>query len=137
LEFGSPKVPIFPEALLLHHLDNMDSKMECMRHLAETDRQVEGCFTSYNSSLDRVVLKKDRYLNGKPSSPPAVAADASTPAPHPAAEPAPQAAPAPPPQPAPAQPVQEAVFAPAPKINSVFADKLLQALRPAEPKPEA
>ena len=31
LEFGSPKVPLFPEALLLHHIDNMDSKMECMR----------------------------------------------------------------------------------------------------------
>ena len=31
LEFGSPKVPIFPEALLLHHLDNLDSKMEAMR----------------------------------------------------------------------------------------------------------
>jgi len=31
LEFGSPKVPQFPEALLLHYLDDMDSKMECMR----------------------------------------------------------------------------------------------------------
>ena len=34
LEYGSPKVPLFPEALLLHHLDNLDSKMECMRALA-------------------------------------------------------------------------------------------------------
>ena len=31
LEFGSPKMPQFPEALLLHYLDDMDSKMECMR----------------------------------------------------------------------------------------------------------
>ena len=45
LEFGSPKVPLFPEALLLHYLDDMDSKMECMRALIENDRQVEGCFT--------------------------------------------------------------------------------------------
>src|SRR6185437_9548756 len=30
LEYGSPKVPLFPEALLLHYLDDMDSKMECM-----------------------------------------------------------------------------------------------------------
>ena len=29
LEFGSPKLPQFPEALLLHYLDDMDSKMEC------------------------------------------------------------------------------------------------------------
>ena len=28
LEFGSPKLPQFPEALLLHYLDDMDSKME-------------------------------------------------------------------------------------------------------------
>ena len=48
LEFGSPKLPMFPEALLLHYLDDMDSKMECMRALIENDRQVEGCFTAYN-----------------------------------------------------------------------------------------
>jgi len=62
LEFGSPKVPLFPEALLLHHLDNLDSKMECMRALAEEDRLVDGHWTSYNSSLGRAVLKKDKYL---------------------------------------------------------------------------
>ena len=63
LEFGSPKVPQFPEALLLHYLDDLDSKMECMRALIENDRQVEGCFTSYNAALARSALKKDRYLN--------------------------------------------------------------------------
>ena len=51
LEFGSPKVPQFPEALLLHYLDDLDSKMECMRALIENDRQVEGCFTTYHSAL--------------------------------------------------------------------------------------
>jgi 3'-5' exoribonuclease len=63
LEFGSPKAPMFPEALLLHHLDNLDSKMECMRSAVEKDRQVEGCWTTYNSALDRAVLKKLRYLD--------------------------------------------------------------------------
>ena len=28
LAYGSPKVPLFAEAMLLHHLDNLDSKME-------------------------------------------------------------------------------------------------------------
>ena len=65
LEFGSPKLPQFPEALLLHYLDDMDSKMECMRALIENDRQVEGCFTTYNTALERAALKKDRYLNGE------------------------------------------------------------------------
>ena len=66
LEFGSPKVPLFPEALLLHHLDNLDSKMECMRSMIARDRHVEGCWTGYNPSLERAVLKKARYLEDKP-----------------------------------------------------------------------
>jgi 3'-5' exoribonuclease len=62
LEYGSPKVPLFPEAMLLHHLDNLDSKMECMRGLIERDRQIEGAWTGYSSALDRTVLKKGKYL---------------------------------------------------------------------------
>ena len=58
LEFGSPKVPQFPEALLLHYLDDLDSKMESMRAQIENDRQVEGCFTSYNPALDRAALEE-------------------------------------------------------------------------------
>ena len=63
LEFGSPKLPQFPEALLLHYLDDMDSKMECMRSLVEHDRQVDGLFTGYNVSLERTVLKKAKYMS--------------------------------------------------------------------------
>ena len=62
LEFGSPKIPIFPEALLLHYLDDMDSKMECMRAQIEKDPQAEGYFSAYSSSLGRVSLRKGRYL---------------------------------------------------------------------------
>src|SRR3982751_2419310 len=80
LEYGSPKVPQFPEALLLHYLDDLDSKMECMRALIDNDRQVEGCFTSYHQALSRSALKKERFLRGKsepaprPQSLPAAAA---------------------------------------------------------------
>jgi 3'-5' exoribonuclease len=63
LEFGSPKLPSFPEALLLHLLDNMDSKMETMRALIEHDRQIEGNWTLYSNILERPALKMDRYLN--------------------------------------------------------------------------
>lgn len=62
LEYGSPKVPAFLEALLLHHLDNLDSKMEAMRAAAERDRLSDGDFTPWVHSLDRVVLKKDQFL---------------------------------------------------------------------------
>ena len=67
LEYGSPKVPIFPEALLLHYIDDMDSKMECMRALIEKDPQSEGFFTSYSSSLERIALRKSRYLSETPA----------------------------------------------------------------------
>jgi 3'-5' exoribonuclease len=75
LEFGSPKLPQFPEALLLHYLDDMDSKMEAMRALIENDRQVEGCFTLYNVALERPALKKERFLDAA-AEPPKVRAAA-------------------------------------------------------------
>jgi 3'-5' exoribonuclease len=62
LEFGSPKLPIFPEALLLHYLDDMDSKMENMRALIDKDPQSEGYFSAYSPALGRVALRKTRYL---------------------------------------------------------------------------
>jgi 3'-5' exoribonuclease len=66
LEFGSPKIPIFPEALLLHYLDDMDSKMECMRVQIDRDPQAEGCFSAYSPSLGRAALRKTRYLESSP-----------------------------------------------------------------------
>src|SRR5260370_42661905 len=62
LAFGSPKVPLYPEALLLHHLDNPDSKMDAVRALAAKDRLVDGVWTAYSSPLDRAILKKRKFL---------------------------------------------------------------------------
>jgi 3'-5' exoribonuclease len=140
LEFGSPKLPQFPEALLLHYLDDLDSKMECMRALIENDRQVEGCFTSYNTAMERAALKKERYLNAAParthaagqpavglSEPGAAALAAVQPGPLPAPPAAAgQAAPADPGRPA-------SSFLP-PRPDSPFASKLKSALR--EPVPD-
>ncbi len=88
LEYGSPKVPLFPEAMLLHHLDNLDSKMECMRALAEKDRHIEGSWTGYSPSLERSILKKAKYLEDAPARDVSAAQPASI---EPAAEPAPAA----------------------------------------------
>lgn len=86
LEFGSPKIPLFPEAMLLHHLDNMDSKMECMRGLLARDAVSESVWTSYSSPLQRAVLKRDRFLHPaeasvEPSSAAQIAAPPKPPAP--------------------------------------------------------
>src|SRR5437764_9859735 len=59
-EFGSPKLPMFPEALMLHYLDDLDSKMESMR--AHFAREPESEWTSYNPSLERMLLNSRRYL---------------------------------------------------------------------------
>lgn len=80
LEFGSPKAPQFPEAMLLHHLDNLDSKMENMRAWLAKDRHVEGCWTGYSPLLERAVLKKVKYLD---ESAPARPADSAAPEPKP------------------------------------------------------
>lgn len=85
LAFGSPKPPMFPEALLLHLLDNMDSKMEAMRSLVERDKQVEGCWTGWSGALDRTALKKEKYLHGSGELKPA--ADVPPPDTAPAAKP--------------------------------------------------
>ena len=90
--------------------------MECMRALIERDRQTEGAFTGYCGPLERVVLKKDRFL-GEPGEPPAKAA-------------------APAPVVRPEQAVHPLFSAADPRSSSIFGDKLQQALRPADTKPE-
>jgi 3'-5' exoribonuclease len=67
LEFGSPKVPLFPEAIMLHFLDNLDSKMEAMRAAAGKDNFSEGAWSGWVASLERPVLKKERYLERAPA----------------------------------------------------------------------
>jgi 3'-5' exoribonuclease len=64
-EFGSPKLPMFPEALMLHYLDDLDSKMEAMRAQLERDSGIEGAWTTYNPSLGRPVLNSAKFLQGE------------------------------------------------------------------------
>ena len=59
-EFGSPKMPMFPEALMLHYLDDLDSKIESMR--AQFQREPDAEWTSYNPSLERPLLNSRKYL---------------------------------------------------------------------------
>jgi 3'-5' exoribonuclease len=61
-EFGSPKLPMFPEALLLHYMDDLDSKMEAMRAHFEREADLESPWTSYNASLGRPLLNSAKFL---------------------------------------------------------------------------
>jgi 3'-5' exoribonuclease len=65
-EFGSPKLPMFPEALMLHYLDDLDSKMESMRAHFEREIGSEAAWAGYNPSLGRPLLNTAKFLAGKP-----------------------------------------------------------------------
>ena len=61
-EFGSPKLPMFPEALLLHYLDDLDSKMESMRAHFQREESMESDWTSYNTALGRTLLNTQKFI---------------------------------------------------------------------------
>jgi len=61
-EFGSPKLPMFPEALMLHYMDDLDSKMESMRAHFEREIGNDSSWTTYNPSLGRTLLNTAKFL---------------------------------------------------------------------------
>jgi 3'-5' exoribonuclease len=56
---------MFPEALMLHYLDDLDSKMESMRAHFEREADLENAWTSYNPSLGRPLLNTAKFLEKK------------------------------------------------------------------------
>jgi 3'-5' exoribonuclease len=56
---------MFPEALLLHYMDDLDSKMEAMRAQFEREADLESPWTSYNASLGRPLLNSAKFLAPK------------------------------------------------------------------------
>jgi 3'-5' exoribonuclease len=69
-DFGSPKLPMFPEALMLHYLDDLDSKMEAVRAHFERESALDGPWTSYNASLGRPLLNTEKFLAPKKAATP-------------------------------------------------------------------
>ncbi len=57
LEFGSPKEPMFAEALVVNFLDEMDSKLEAVRAQYAADHDRPGNWTNRNPALKRELLK--------------------------------------------------------------------------------
>lgn len=77
-EFGSPRPPLFLEALVLHYLDDLDSKVGAVRASLDAPGG-EPEWTERNAALGRQFLRLDRYLKGpaEPARGPAPAATAS------------------------------------------------------------
>jgi 3'-5' exoribonuclease len=57
LEFGSPKAPMTPEAIALHHLDNFDAKLHIFTREIREDRKNATAWTPFNQTLQRRLFK--------------------------------------------------------------------------------
>jgi 3'-5' exoribonuclease len=69
-EFGSPRLPMIPEAVLLHYLDDLDSKMGAVRASLASDKG-EGEWTAWNAALERRILRADLFRkDAAPAAPP-------------------------------------------------------------------
>ncbi len=56
-EFGSPKLPMTPEAVALHHIDNLDAKVnEFLRDISD-DPNGKSHWTAFNQRLGRKLFK--------------------------------------------------------------------------------
>ncbi len=58
-EFGSPKLPATPEAVAIHHMDNLDAKLNTYLKAINTDRDAKSSWTNYNHLLGTKVYKDD------------------------------------------------------------------------------
>lgn len=61
LEYGSPKLPMTPEAMLLHAIDLMDTRMHMVLRDIKEDRNNATAWTPYNPTLER------RFYKGGPN----------------------------------------------------------------------
>ncbi len=65
--FGSPKRPKTIEALLLHHLDDLDAKINAFMSWIEKEKESPSRWTSYHKLFDRFILKPEEIERGENS----------------------------------------------------------------------
>ncbi len=56
-EYGSPKLPMTLEAIVLHHLDDLDAKVRSFHQIMQEDPDVESRWTTYIPQLGRKLFK--------------------------------------------------------------------------------
>ncbi|MDD5542567.1 MAG: OB-fold nucleic acid binding domain-containing protein [Acidobacteriia bacterium] len=72
--FGSPKLPMTVEALLLHKLDDLDSKVQAMQWLIAHDSAVKGDWTGFSPILQRPIYRGPKKTAAPASAEPAAEA---------------------------------------------------------------
>jgi 3'-5' exoribonuclease len=63
-EFGSPKLPMIPEAMAFHYMDDLDSKLASVR-AAMAVESGEDQWSAYSGALGRKFLRLGAYLKGQ------------------------------------------------------------------------
>jgi 3'-5' exoribonuclease len=66
LEFGSPKIPYTLEAIMVHYLDDMDSKLQAMKGLIDKEWETNNKWTSYHRLFERFMYKGTTWEDSKP-----------------------------------------------------------------------
>jgi 3'-5' exoribonuclease len=66
LEWGSPKRPKIPEALILHYVDDLDAKLNRIFRVLDED-EGESSFTSYDRYLGRAFFKTEARKSRAPA----------------------------------------------------------------------
>jgi 3'-5' exoribonuclease len=69
-EFGSPKLPMTPEAMMLHQLDDLDAKLHAMRaefRRCEQEGRAPGQMTDWVRAMERPLLDTRAYLRSRES----------------------------------------------------------------------
>ncbi len=56
-EFGSPTIPMTPEAIALHHIDNLDAKLHEFTRAIADDLNADSAWTPFNPRNDRKLFK--------------------------------------------------------------------------------
>jgi 3'-5' exoribonuclease len=56
-EFGAPRLPMTPEAIALHYLDNLDAKIHSFTRDIREDRNGASAWTPFNQSTQRRLFK--------------------------------------------------------------------------------
>ena len=56
-QYGSPKLPMTPEAIALHHLDNLDAKVHEFAQAIQEDPNSDSHWTPFSPRLDRKLYK--------------------------------------------------------------------------------
>jgi 3'-5' exoribonuclease len=56
-EYGSPKLPMTLEAVMLHYLDNLDAKLHSFAQLMRDDANIDSRWTTFHHNLGRKLYK--------------------------------------------------------------------------------